>query len=43
VNFSHIPKFEILGCDKNEEDNTRFQYYSKDEGAATTEVDSDDE
>jgi hypothetical protein len=42
VNFSHIPKFEILGCDKNE-DNTLFQYYSKDEGAATTEVDSDDE
>jgi hypothetical protein len=29
--------------DENVEDDTLFQYYSEDEGGATTEVDSDDE
>jgi hypothetical protein len=29
--------------DKNEEDETLFQYCSEDEGGATTEVDTDDE
>jgi hypothetical protein len=29
--------------DKNEEDDTLFQYCSEDEGGAATEVDSDDE